>query len=88
MVQNTAPREWCRISNCDNIIPTLKLLKSLHWLPVEFRIRYKICLLTLNSLHSHEPKYLSEMLTPRTIHYGLKLQVDKRLVMPRTKRTM
>ena len=69
MVQNTATRVLCRIGKYDHITP---VLKSLHWLPVEFRIKHNICLLTFNSLHGHGPEYMSEMLTLRSIHYGLK----------------
>ena len=83
MVQNDAARVLCRIGKYDHITP---VLKSLHRLPVEFRIKYKICLLTFNSLHSHGPEYMSEMLTPRSIHYGLRSQDDLKLDVPRTKR--
>ena len=55
IVQNTAARVLCRISKYNHITSTLK---SLHWLPVEFRIKYKICLLTFNSLHGHGPAYI------------------------------
>ena len=53
---------------------------------MEFRIKYKICLLTFSSLHGHGPEYLSEMLIPSIIHYGLRSQDDLILVVPRTKR--
>ena len=53
---------------------------------MEFRIKYKICLLTFNSLHDHGPEYISIMLIPRIIHYGLRSQDDLTLVVPRTKR--
>ena len=83
MVQNTAARVLCRIGKYDYITSTLK---SLHWLPMEFRIKYKICLLTFNYLHGHGPEYISEMLIPRIIQYGLTSQDDLTLVVPRTKR--
>ena len=83
MVQNTAARALCRISKYDHITP---VLKSLHCLPVEFFIKYNICLLTFNSLHGNGPEYMSEMLTPRSIHYGLRSQDDLKLDVPRTKR--
>ena len=51
------------------------------------RIKYKICLSTFDSLHGHGPEYISEMLIPRIIHYGLRSQDDLTLVVPRTKRT-
>ena len=83
MVQNTAARVLCRIGKYDYITP---VLKSLHWLPVEFRIKYKICLLTFNSLHGHGPEYMLERLTPRSTHCGLRSQDDLKLDVPRTKR--
>ena len=83
MVQSTAARVLCRIGKHDHNSP---VLKSLHWLPVEFHIKYKICILTFNSLHGHEPEYMSEILTPRSIHYGLRSQDDLKLDVPRTKR--
>ena len=83
MVQNTAARVLCRIGKYDHTTPTLK---SLHWLPMEFRIKYKICLLTFNSLHDHGSEYISETLIPRIIHYGLRSHDDLTLVVPRTKR--
>jgi hypothetical protein len=39
-----------------------------------------------NSLHGHGPEYISEMLIPRIIHYGLRSHDDLALVVPRTKR--
>ena len=81
--QNTAARVLCRIGKYDHITP---VLKSVHWLPVEFRIKYKICLLTFHSLHGHGPEYMSEMLTSRSIHYGLRSLDNLKLDVPRTKR--
>ena len=83
MVQNTAARVLCRIGKYDHITP---VLKSIHWLPVENLTKYKICLLTLNSLHGHGPEYMSEILTHRSIHYGLRSQDDLKLDVPTTKR--
>ena len=39
------------------------VLQSLHWLPVEKRIQYKILLLTYKCLHARAPTYLSDLLT-------------------------
>jgi hypothetical protein len=39
-----------------------------------------------NSLHGHGPEYISEMLIPRIIHYGLRSHDDLTLVVPRKKR--
>ena len=82
MVQNTADRVLCRICKYDHITPIKNLL---HWLPVEILIKYKISLLTFNSLHGHGQEYMSEMPTPRSIHYGLRPQDELKLDVPRTK---
>ena len=38
------------------------LLEQLHWLPVEQRIMFKICLLTWNALHGNAPSYIQHSL--------------------------
>ena len=39
--------------------PSLLLLKRLHWLPVSFRIDFKILLLVYKCFYGHAPRYLS-----------------------------
>ncbi|KAF7646209.1 hypothetical protein LDENG_00191490, partial [Lucifuga dentata] len=39
------------------------ILKSLHWLPVSFRIDFEILLLVFKALHGLAPRYVSEMLS-------------------------
>ena len=46
-----------------NLLP---LLKELHWLPLMYRIHYKILLITFKALHGFGPKYLSDLLKPVT----------------------
>ena len=36
--------------------------RELHWLPIEFRIKYKILLLTFKCLNNLAPKYLQDLL--------------------------
>ena len=36
---------------------------KLHWLPVEYRIQYKIGLLTFKAIHFKTPQYLSNLLS-------------------------
>lgn len=38
------------------------VLNSLHWLPAQHRIHYKICLLTHQCVHGTAPAYLSDLL--------------------------
>ncbi len=42
------------------------VLASLHWLPVRFRIEFKILLIVLKILHGLAPAYLSELLHVHT----------------------
>jgi hypothetical protein len=45
---------------------TTASLKSLHWLPVEYRVRFKINTMTYKALHTGQPVYLSSHLNPYT----------------------
>ncbi len=47
-IQNSAARILMRVRKYDHITP---ILKSLHWLPVSFRIVYKVSLLTHQCIH-------------------------------------
>ena len=59
VVQNNAARLILKKKKHDNATP---LLKYLHWLPVKYRIEYKMNLLTFKSLRGDAPVYLSDLL--------------------------
>ena len=59
-VQNTATRLITRSKKQDHITP---VLMSLHWLPVQFRIQYKLLLYTSKALHGQGPIYLKELVS-------------------------
>ena len=59
LVQNAAARVLTRTRRYDHITP---ILSTLHWLPIKFRIDYKILLLTYKALNGLAPQYLSELL--------------------------
>ena len=59
MIQNAAARVLTKTRRRAHITP---VLKSLHWLPVNCRIDFKILLLVYKSLHNHAPEYISDML--------------------------
>ena len=44
---------------------TTQLLKKVHFLPVKYRIDFKIALLTYKCLNNLAPKYLKELVVPR-----------------------
>jgi len=63
----------CRLQRMQNAIARVvvndysrlhvsEVLQSLHWLPIQFRIDYKISLLTYKILSTGEPSYLFDML--------------------------
>src|SRR6218665_1355334 len=60
-VLNAAARLICNRRKHDHIMPLLRVV--LHWLPVQFRIEYKPCLLVFQSLHGAAPEYLRDCCT-------------------------
>ena len=46
---------------CDHITPSIR---QLHWLPIQARITFKICLLMFNIYSGAAPLYLSSLVTP------------------------
>ena len=82
-VQNIAARLICNINKFDHITPTLV---KLHWLPVRYRINFKILLITLKVIHSLAPEYLSELLTRKNkCNYNLRSTSKALLQQPRIK---
>ena len=59
-LQNTAARLITLTPKFDHISP---VLFKLHWLPVKYRIQYKIGLLTFKAIHFKTPQYLSNLLS-------------------------
>ncbi len=60
LIQNAAARILTRTRKSEHITP---VLRSLHWLPVTFRIDFKVRLLIYKSLNGLGPKYIADMLT-------------------------
>ncbi len=60
LIQNSAARILTRTRKPEHITP---VLRSLHWLPVTFRIDFKVLLLLYKSLNGLGPKYIEDMLT-------------------------
>ena len=63
---------------------TTPVLRGLHWLPVKFRVEFKIALLVYKTLNGLAPQYLSELLVvkPRT-RYSLRPDYETLLVIPK-----
>ena len=59
LIQNAAARVLTKTKRLEHITP---VLRSLHWLPVAYRIDFKIILLTYKALNGLGPHYMSDML--------------------------
>ena len=66
-VQNSAARLVFEESKFCHITP---LLRALHWLPVAYRIVFKILLLTFKAIHKLTPTYISELVSQSERHRG------------------
>lgn len=80
-VLNAAARLTCYVTRFNHITPTLM---ELHWLPVKFRIHFKVALLVFKSLHGLAPPYLSELIQVKSEgRYALRSQDKMLLNVPR-----
>ena len=62
-IQNSAARLVYCIPRFEHITP---VLYRLHWLPVSFRIEYKVLILTYKAIHGrHAPPYISDLIRTR-----------------------
>ena len=62
-VQNAAARLVCKAKKSNHIHP---ILETLQWLPVTYRIQYKISTIYFNSISGTAPQYLSDLFQPYT----------------------
>ena len=58
------------------------MLKELHWLPVQYRIQYKIATLAFRHFEHSLPKYLSDKLTTYETSRNLRSSFEKLLKVP------
>jgi exonuclease III len=82
-VQNAAARVVCNKAKYDHISPSLM---ELHWLPVKYRIFYKLALLVFKSLINIAPYYINQMIIRQhNTRYSLRSNSGISLVVPRTR---
>lgn len=82
LIQNAAARLLTKTKKREHITP---ILKSLHWLPVRFRIDFKILLTVYKSLNGLGPKYITDMLEQYNPTRSLRSSDSGLLVVPRVK---
>ncbi len=80
LIQNAAARILTRTRQSEHITP---VLRSLHWLPVTFRIDFKVLLLIYKSLNGQGPKYIADMLTEYNPNRPLRSLGSSQLEIPR-----
>ena len=81
-VQNAAARIITRTPRKQHITP---VLVELHWLPVEYRPRYKVLLLTYKALNEAAPAYIRDLLEIYQPPRQLRSSTKYSLRVPRTK---
>ena len=64
---------------------SVALLRSLHWLPVKYRVHFKICLLTYKALHEEQPVYLRSLIAISLPSRSLRSNRGITLSIPRIK---
>ncbi|KAK3511532.1 hypothetical protein QTP70_009323 [Hemibagrus guttatus] len=79
MIQNAAAP---LVFNLPKFSHTTPLLRSLHWLPVAARIRFKTLMLAYKANNGPAPSYLKALVTPRTAPHSLRSTSTARLVAP------
>uniref|UniRef100_A0A669EE25 Reverse transcriptase domain-containing protein n=1 Tax=Oreochromis niloticus TaxID=8128 RepID=A0A669EE25_ORENI len=81
-VQNAAARLLTKHHKHSYATP---LLIQLHWLPVKFRVQFKIIIMTYRTLHSVAPTYLSDLLLSYHPSKSLRSCDQGLLVVPHTR---
>ena len=84
LVQNSAARIITRTPSFHHITP---VLQHLHWLPIHFRIQYKLLLMTFKAIHNLAPTYLSDLLHFPTHSRVLRSSSSILLSVPRARLT-
>jgi len=84
LVQNSAARVLSKTPYTEHISP---VLQQLHWLPVKYRVEFKILLLTYKALHNLAPQYLTQLLHVYTPSRALRSSSSISLLVPRIRLT-
>ena len=84
-VQNNAARLILGISKREHISPHIA---SLHWLPIDSRIKYKLACICYNCMSTNSPPYLSDLLTVYTAARQLRSSSDNSVLRRPSVRTV
>lgn len=85
LVQNAAARLLTGTRKFEHITP---ILQKLHWLPVPYRINFKILLFCFKALHGLAPTYIADLIQVHKPKRTLRSESTNLLVVPRTFRKL
>ncbi len=68
-IQNMAARLVFKLPKFSHVTP---LMVELHWLPVSYRIKFKLLLYVFKAIHGCAPRYICDMFTVYTSQYSLR----------------
>ena len=76
-MQNAAVRLVCSLPRHEHV--TSSFIR-LHWLPIKFRINFKIAMLCFKCIHGYAPNYLKSMVAiKKTLTYNLRSSISIQL---------
>ena len=84
-LQRVLNRLACVVTKSPPFTRSVPLLRSLHWLPVKYRVHFKICLLTYKALHEEQPVYLCSLIAISLPSRSLRSNRGMTLSIPRIK---
>jgi len=82
LVQNAAARLLNGTRRREHITP---ILTSFHWLPVYFRIQFKVLLFVFKALNGLAPTYITELVQPYSVQRSLRSSKQGLLLVPRSR---
>ncbi len=82
LVQNAAARVVTKTGKYEHISAKCR---ELEWLPVAYRIKYKLNMLTWKALNKQAPEYISDLISEREHDIDLRTGKSKVLNIPKTK---
>ena len=82
LVQNAAARLLTKTRRREHITP---VLAALHWLPIRYRVDFKILLFVFKALHGLAPSYLSDLLNVNAPSRSLRSVEQALLIVPRSR---
>jgi len=82
VVQNAAARLLAKTNRRSHITP---VLKALHWLPMSFRVQFKILTITYRALHHQAPSYIQDLFHIHSPGRSLRSSGQDLFTAPRTR---